>query len=145
MHRIFLTTTCAFSGPAVYPPTSEPFWLVCLKSSWTPWPSAQIASSRPSHHPRLRAPVRDLAKRSSCKSYAISLASCRISQPSGTVPTPKTSAVAQAIVAPTHAVALPTDPPLDMTLPTPTAGTTTASGPGCRIVLSPVPSASKRN
>jgi hypothetical protein len=34
--------------PDVYPPTSKPFWPVCLKSSWMPWPSAQIASWRPS-------------------------------------------------------------------------------------------------
>jgi hypothetical protein len=78
LHRIFLTTICRFSGPAVYPPTSEPFWSVCLKLSW-PWPSAQIASSRLSHRPWLRAPVRHLTIWNSCKASQIDVGTSHMS------------------------------------------------------------------
>jgi hypothetical protein len=51
------------------------------------------------------------------------------------------AALTPAIVAPTQGVALLTDLPLDMTLPTPSAGTTDATEIGCNVVPSPAPTA----
>jgi hypothetical protein len=53
-HQTYQTTTYGSFGLTAYPQTSKLSWLVCLRSGWTPRPSVQIASSRPSHHPRLR-------------------------------------------------------------------------------------------
>jgi hypothetical protein len=107
-------------------------------------PYTKLKTDHGSPRPSLRLSSLALAgyrtRQRSWNASTISLASWRITPPSGTISTSEIAALAPAIVAPTQGVALLTNLSLGMTLPTPTAGTTDATEIEHNVAPSPAPS-----